>query len=113
MVQQLEDVIAERTLEAGKPGTDGAKEIRVRLGRPFSDPDPEGDWICPVQILGLGDEEIANVYGIDAIQALTLALQKVGIDLAAATRSGLELRWLEGSDLGFSLPGERPPPAPA
>jgi hypothetical protein len=109
MAQQLTDVIAERMLVARKPGSDAVAEIWVRVGRPYPDTDPDGDWICPIQILGLGAEEVANVYGIDAVQALTLALQKAGIDLAAGVRSGLDLRWLDGSDLGFPLPLELPP----
>lgn len=112
MVQRLTDVIAERALEARKPGSDSVTEVRVRIGRPIPEPDSDGDWICPIQIVGLGDEEVANVYGIDAVQALLLALQKVGSDLAAAGRSGVELSWLEGPDLGFPLAnpgGPRPP----
>lgn len=113
MVQQLTDVIAERVLEARKPGSDAVTEVRVRVGRPIPEPDPDGDWICPVQIVGLGDGEVASVYGIDAIQALLLALQKVGSDLAAAGRSGVELSWLEGPDPGFPLtnPDSLRPPA--
>ncbi|HEX8242156.1 MAG TPA: hypothetical protein VF541_01625 [Longimicrobium sp.] len=103
MAQQLTDVIAERTLELMKPGSDAAAEVRVRVGRPFKDPDPEGDWICPVQILGIGDEEVTDIYGIDAIQALILGLQIIGTQLAAAARSGLELRWFESPDLGFPM----------
>lgn len=109
MAEELTDLIGERILKAWKPGSDAAMEIRVRIGRPYPDPRPEWDWICPVQILGLGDEAVRNVYGIDAIQALTLALQKVAIDLTAAARGGLELHWPDGPDLGFPLPNERPP----
>lgn len=111
MAQQLTDVIAERMLEARQPGSDTVTEVRVLVGRPFPDPAPDGDWICPVQILGVGDEKIADVYGIDAIQALMLALRKAGIDLAAAGRRGLELRWLDGlADLGFPPPSRRARP---
>lgn len=110
MAQRLVDVIAERTLEATDPGSGATREIRVRIGRPYADSDE--DWICPVQILGIGNEEVATVYGVDAIQALTLALQKAGSDLSAVARGNLQVRWLEGSDLGFPLPHERPPPTP-
>jgi hypothetical protein len=101
MAEQLTDVIGERTLEARMPDSDAVMEIRVRIGRPYAHPDPDWDWVCPIQILGLADEAVRNVYGIDAIQALTLALQMVGINLAAAARGG-ELRWLGRSDLGAS-----------
>jgi hypothetical protein len=102
MARQLTDVIAERTLGLVKPGHEAVTDVRVRVGRPFSD--PQGDWICPVQIIGIGDEEVAEIYGIDAIQALILGLQIIGTQLAAAARSGLDLRWYEGSpDLGFPL----------
>ena len=103
MARQLTDVIAERTLELKKPGSNAVTEVRVRIGRPIQDPEPDNDWICPVQIVGLGDEQIADVYGIDGVQALLLGLQKVGIDLAAAARAGMELRWLGGPDLGFPV----------
>jgi uncharacterized protein DUF6968 len=101
MAEQFADVIAERILEARRPGSEAVTEVRARIGRPLRHPDPEGDWICPVQILGLGDEEVRQVYGIDAVQAITLALQMIEIDLGAAMREGVELRWLDSSEFGL------------
>src|SRR5512140_3895925 len=99
MAQDITDIIAERRLSAKHPGSDVATEVIVRLGRPREAADV--DWICPVQILGLGAGEVSGVYGADAVQALMLALRKAGIDLEAARRSGIELRWLEQLEHGF------------
>ncbi|HEY0016553.1 MAG TPA: hypothetical protein VGC13_09555 [Longimicrobium sp.] len=91
----LGDVIAERELEV-----DGAAGAVVRIGRPTPDPAEGGDWRCPFQIVGLGDEAVHEAFGIDAVQALQLCLQMIDIHLASA-RGAREITWLGGADLGF------------
>lgn len=92
---ELHDVIAEREFEAqGRPGG-----VTLRLGRPA--PDPQGDWSCPFQTVGLGrDGEVHTAYGVDAVQALVLALQMARAQLQSV-QAEHGLTWLDGSDLGL------------
>ena len=96
MMPDLHDVIAERELEAGDGRPGG---VTVRLGRPA--PDPEGDWSCPFQVVGIdGRAEVYAAYGVDALQALVLAIQMIRAQLGSAqARHGLT--WLGGDDLGL------------
>jgi hypothetical protein len=100
------EVIAERELQARAP--DGAvRTVTVRIGKPHRDPEDGGGWGCPVQIVGLDDDDVVVAYGYDGVQALQLAFQMVGARLAFP-RAGepVTLTWLDDLDLGF--PGESP-----
>jgi hypothetical protein len=83
------DCIAERELEyRASPDVPVQKAI-VRLGRPYFDPPPPGEeesnsgsWIGPFEI----EIEGGNVWssyagGMDAVQALQLAMVRIGLDL--------------------------------
>jgi hypothetical protein len=98
------EVIAERELEARAP--DGTvRTVTVRIGKPHPDPAPGGDWGCPVQIVGLDDDQVIVAYGYDAVQALQLAFQMVGARLAyPRTEEPVTLTWLDDPDLGFPVP---------
>lgn len=91
----LGDVIAERELEV-----EGTGRAIVRIGRPTADPREGGDWRCPFQIIGLGDEAVHEAFGVDAVQALQLCLQMIDIHLGEQ-RKKYDLIWLDGEDLGF------------
>jgi hypothetical protein len=95
MGSELLDIIAERELEKAD---DPASRVLVRIGRPVED--PEGDWRCPFQITGLGDDTVYAAFGIDSVQALALCLEMIRAQLADLSR-GHRLTWLEGNDLGF------------
>lgn len=103
---RLGEVIAERRLEwAGGGPEDG---VVVRIGRPVPDPEPGSDWLCPVQIVGMHGDAVRAAHGVDAVQALVLALWMIDVDLRALQKdAGRALLWLEQDDLGFLL---RPPP---
>ena len=94
------DVIATRMLHLIG---EAAKEIRVLIGKPR--PFPAGrDFYCPYQITGLGDEKVRYAGGIDAVQALQLAMRMIACDLGLLNESsGRKLRWEgdESGDLGF------------
>ena len=107
----LGEVIAERRLDwAGDAESEG---VVVRIGKPVRDPDPEGDWLCPIQVAGLGDDTVHAAFGVDAVQALILAMQMIHIDLQAGQRrAGRTLQWLEQGDLGFLPPSPRGGPTP-
>jgi hypothetical protein len=95
----VNDPIAARTLHVeGDP----ASVVAVTIGRPFQDPDPRGDWICPLDIQGIPDSGEEQVHGIDACQAIELAFVGARQKL---DRSGLHLVWAgqEPGETGFSL----------
>lgn len=107
----LGEVVADRRLDwTGDTESEG---VMVRIGKPVRNPDPEGDWLCPIQIAGLGDDTVRAAFGVDAVQALILALQMIHIDLQAGQRrTGRTLQWLEQSDLGLLPPTLRSGPTP-
>jgi hypothetical protein len=82
----LEDILAPRTLRF-EPGHRPAIDITVTLGRPLVDPEhAERAWMCPFQITGIGDERVRAIFGIDALQALLLALHILPAQLRALAR---------------------------
>src|SRR4030081_2369044 len=79
--------------------------VTVLIGKPEKFPDSE-DYYCPYQILGLGNQRVRYAGGIDAVQALELALKMIGTDLYTSkeVQAG-ELSWPGGKkgDLGFPV----------
>ncbi len=69
-------VIAQRDFEIFRP--DGTPLIvTVRLGKPFREAST-GDYRCPIQILGIGDESIRAPWGEDPFIALQYAIDVLG-----------------------------------
>ncbi len=63
-----------------------AGTLTVRIGAPQRDSRPGFDWVCPVQFLGAPRgfglmTAVRPIYGVDQLQALTLALRFVEITL--------------------------------
>ncbi len=100
---QLKDIgvqIASRELDAN------GKKVVVVIGRPEKFPDGE-DYYCPYQIVGIGSERVKYAGGIDAVQALQLALKKIGTDLYTSQEAqAKQLLWAGGEpgDFGFPVP---------
>jgi hypothetical protein len=100
---ELGTIVAERVLILEPRGT-----VTVQIGLPFTPDDyPDESW-CPYQIEGLGSDEVRRTIGIDALQALTLALQTVGSTLVSSDhyKAGRLKAFAsdEGrTDLGFPL----------
>lgn len=90
------ETIAARKLKATIDGK--SSDVLVRIGRP--EPHPKGDWACPYQIAGIGDEKVRWIIGIDAVQALQLAMFQAGASLSQL-RKGVTLTFLEEKHLGF------------
>ncbi len=95
MALQLDRTIAERTLVLGN----GRRQLRVRLGMPRR---VKNDWVCPYQLHGLGRKAVRGAFGVDAFQALMMALESIREDLAAINEP---LTWVGGQagDSGFGL----------
>ena len=52
----------------------------------YSAPDTEGEFYCPIQTSWFGnDERVEAIFGVDAFQALELAMRYVGWRLSAIT----------------------------
>lgn len=74
------------------------KVVTVRLGKPRKV--RGGDWACPYQISGLGRAKVHYAYGVDALQALILAIEGIR---TALEKTGRRLSWVGGEpgDTGF------------
>src|SRR5688572_6376949 len=96
----LGEVVAERRIEGVAP--DGSPfEVVIRFGAPRPDPlSSNGDWQCPHQITGLGDDSVGAAYGVDSLQALLLSVYAVRVKLA---ESGGTLDWLGMPELGLTV----------
>lgn len=90
------DVIAERVLTATIK--DKSFDVLVRFWKPM--PHPKGDWACLYKFIGIGNEELRYAAGIDAVQALQLAMFAVGAELSAL-RKDVKLAFLDESHCGF------------
>ena len=100
MKVDLGTVIAERRLRvSGQPELD----VRVRIGAPRPYPD-ERDYYCPYQVVGIGKQKVKYAGGVDALQALELAVWILPTELDALRQAHPGLGWLDASegDYGFS-----------
>ncbi|KOX21389.1 hypothetical protein ADK67_27235 [Saccharothrix sp. NRRL B-16348] len=100
----LGPVVAERRVEC-VAGDGSRTDVVIRIGTPHPDPlSANGDWRCPHQITGLGDEAVGASFGVDSLQALLLSVYRVRLDLAArAAEASVELDWLGQPDLGLAV----------
>ncbi len=92
-------IAVRRFTVADEPG----REVVLTIGKPRPDPKPGGAWMCSVLIEGIPKERRRNIYGVDAIQALQLALTYARHELDA---SGLALTWRDPhapGDIGLPL----------
>ncbi|MDX8030182.1 hypothetical protein SK803_08165 [Lentzea sp. BCCO 10_0856] len=96
----LGQIVAERQIEGVAP--DGSRfDVVVRFGAPRPDPlSSNGDWECPHQIVGLGDDAVQASFGVDSLQALLLSVYAVRIKLA---ESDSTLDWLGMPELGLTV----------
>lgn len=85
---------------------DEKNKISVLIGKPRKFPD-SSDYYCPFQILGIRSEKVHFSAGVDAIQALQLAMNMIGALLYTSGEARKNrLRWEgdENGDLGFPRP---------
>lgn len=78
-----------------------AREVVLTIGKPRPDPDSRGDWYSTVLIEGLPRERRKRVHGVDAVQALQLAMVYARRKIEA---SGLRLTLYGAEADDFGLP---------
>jgi hypothetical protein len=80
------------------------QDVTILIGKPRRLPDSP-DYYCPFQITGMDPEEVRCAYGVDAVQAIQLALVHIGAHLSGSKEAKTgQLRWEDMSDLGFPIP---------
>jgi hypothetical protein len=89
------EFIAERMLELHRQ--DGSTSVvRIEIGRPekCGDDDEGGeDYRCAYKISGLSEvPKLRWIYGVDSLQALTLCMKMVAVELEEAQRKH-KLTW--------------------
>ncbi|EMJ95995.1 DUF6968 family protein [Leptospira alstonii] len=82
-------------------------EITIKIGKPILHPEPDLDWYCPFQILGIATEHVSSKIfisiGFDSVNAIHQALVLAGIFLSSYLRKKHpELKRLNPKD--FDLP---------
>lgn len=102
-IEDLGDVMAVRELSLTESSTDH-KTVLVKLGMPRQFPD-SSCYFVPFQITGIGSEKVRYVGGVDAVQAIQLSMETIGIYLNKLNHDvGGGLKW-EGGDAGdFGFP---------
>jgi hypothetical protein len=90
---KLGQVIARRMLT--EYTGDSIREVSVSIGAPR--PHPKGDWECPFAIESSGQSKVEFAGGVDALQALLMAIEGVRTRL---DQTGCRFEWL-GPDLGW------------
>lgn len=80
-------------------------KILVAIGKPqkFSN---STDYYCPYKIIAFGKEDVRQIFGADAFQAINLALKTVDAELRRIVKKkSVELKWLGGSFTDSPFPG--------
>lgn len=82
------------------------RDVLVSIGKPQEAPDGAGEFYCPIQTAGLGDDDFATaIFGVDGFQAIELALKFIGWSLTDLNaKKGGRLRWKFGDNA--HLPNE-------
>lgn len=94
-------IVAERSLRYRTATVD--QEVSVRI---FAPENQAGGWICRYEIDWPVEPRSSFGAGLDAVQALHLTLQKIGLDLyTSAYHASGGLFWGEtGAGYGFPVP---------
>jgi hypothetical protein len=97
------EVIATRELTIAEDNSPSA-EVVVLLGKPQKLPD-FADYYCPYQIKGAGTQKVRSIWGVDAFQALQLALRTIAVELEVLNKDlGGKLRWECDDKGGLGFP---------
>ncbi|MBM7781900.1 DUF6968 family protein [Arthrobacter tumbae] len=103
---ELVTVAADFTVIASRTLTSADRDVVVDLGAPVRMDSVPYDWFCPYRITGLrGGAVEQSAYGIDAVQALILALTHIGERLSQAPD---RIAFQDRAALGFPVIGTGP-----
>jgi hypothetical protein len=105
-LESVGPVLAERILDL--ESVDGRRTVQILIGQPRNIPN-SAEFYCPYQIVGVLTNTVRYTEGVDAAQAIYLAMEAVGTLLAATpeARSG-RLTWYGERALGFPVRDQRP-----
>lgn len=98
----MTEIVAQR--EFDYVGPNGAAKIVATIGKPAHMPDFPSDWYCPCVIEGPDGRRQLDAAGVDAIQALLMALSAMRADLRHIARRG-KLTFLGDDDISIDLVG--------
>lgn len=104
-LESVGEVIADRKLTLTREGQQPV-EIQVLMGKPQKFPD-HSDFYCPYQIKSPVREKVMAIGGVDAFQAMQLAMDTIGVELEVISQDfGGKIIWDAGGqgDLGFPPP---------
>lgn len=86
-IQNVGEPIAQRTLTADN------NAVVVTIGKPALYEDGP-DYHCPYSIECFGEKKLSYAGGADAVQALQLAMKKIGVDLESLSRKRqVQISW--------------------
>ena len=68
------------------------RKVAVSIGAPR--PWPKSDWVCPFLIEGREKPQVERAFGVDALQALLLAVEGIRVRL---DQTGSRFEWLDPS----------------
>ena len=73
------------------------REVLVSIGKPSETPGVKGEFYCPIQMTGVGNDDcVTAIFGIDGLQAIELAVRFIHQRLADINaKNGRRLRWLD------------------
>ena len=99
---QDEQRIAQRVLTIEESGA--RIDVPVTIFKPSA---ADKDWRCAYEIGWPAGARRREIFGIDAVQAILLAMQAIGAELYAAASAQVDLQWLEPEE-GFGFPVAEP-----
>ena len=78
-------------------GTKPRRELHVRIGKPSPAPTELGGFYCPIEMTGFRADKPTAIFGVDAFQAIELALRFVCYRVTSINdEHGGRLRWEDG-----------------
>ncbi|BCJ90418.1 hypothetical protein IZ6_11530 [Terrihabitans soli] len=104
MTSRTDTPIATRTLKIVGDGLE--QKVEIRIYKPIDKTTENFDFHCEYEIDWPGKTLSSYAVGIDPVQALQLALNKIGIELYTSSfHKERRLKWFElGSGFGFPVP---------
>ncbi len=101
--EKLGVLIAERELDLLSSDGNVDRKVLIKLGKPRKVP-RRSIYRCHYQIIGIGDEKVRYGESIDGMDALLLALTKIGADLYNSDEAlSKRLSWMGDQNLGLLL----------